>query len=105
MTTAVLLDTDMSAWAPVTKHYQAGDTYLAVTVDEGLTHEVAGYVDQTLTAMGQPALQVGACTILTSPTVILECLADGAPIDLTPDHVSPPGTSHEDALVAAGYTL
>lgn len=78
MAPATELPTDMSGWAPVTRHYQVPDGYLAVTVLNFLT------------AKG---------------TQVLECNEEGIASSMTPLAAFPDGTSAEDALLALGYEL
>lgn len=109
MATAQLMDTDMSMWAPGTRHYQTDDGHnFAVQVNAELTDAAKVYVNQVLEELGAPPIDVPTPfrnRVTPQPTVIIECNADGGSIDLTPLHHFPPGTSHEYALVAAGYTL
>lgn len=75
-----LLDTEMSWWAPGTKHYvTAGGLHVAV--DPGL-----------------PFTDRPSITEAPRETVIFECNDDGSPITLTPLRTFPPGTSHDDAI-------
>lgn len=96
MPTATLISEQLDTWAPGTRHYSASDgKHLAVEASEDAVVEL---------------YQV---KILPRPTVVFLCNADGQPVDadendhdpLTPLHVFPSGTTHEDALTQAGYTL
>lgn len=78
MTTATRLDTPMSCWAPITRHYQVDGGYLAVTVNNFLT------------AKG---------------TDVFYADAEGGAISLTPLIHYPDGTSHDEVLQALGYTV
>jgi len=105
--TATQVDRDMSFWAPETRLYSISDgSYLAVTVDPGVpTPEVEEVLDEALAALDAPSIASGKNLIQISPTVILPCTDEGFAIDLTPLHTFEPGTSHEDALTAAGYEV
>lgn len=94
-----LLSTDMSAWAPGTRHYALDDgTFVAVEAGGGLT--------PLAEAMIREALQGGIVTTqLPRPTVVFACNEDGAATDLTPLHTFPAGTSHEEALTLIGHTV
>lgn len=108
MATATQLDTDMSFWAPETHHYQidGSSSYLAVTVDPGMPSEaVVEVIDATLGELNAPSIASGKNLIQIAPTVILPCTVEGLAIDLTPLHTFDPGTSHADALAAAGYEV
>lgn len=108
MVSATQLDTDMAIWGPGARHYQTSDgRHLAVKVDDTgtLADSYADKVDQLLTAIGQPAVASGKHRIVPQPTAIIECNGDGSPIDLTPEHTFPAGTSHDDALTAAGFIV
>lgn len=69
---------DRPGWAPVTRHYQVPDGWLAVTA-------LAFY-----TAAGTEVFAVNE---------------EGIAGDLTPIGRFPHGTSHEEALEALGYTV
>lgn len=78
MTTATRLDTDMSHWAPTTRHYAVDGGHLAVTVNTFLT---------------------------ATGTDVFYCDETGAAISLTPLAQFAAGTSHNGALEAMGYTV
>lgn len=103
---ATPLDTDMSHWGDGVRHYALDDgTFVAVSVDAGITDDVRPYLEETLAALGVPSLASGAHTIVARPTVIIECRPDGLTDSLDPVHVSTPGASHEEALLEFGYTV
>lgn len=82
-----LTDIDLAAWGPGARFFSATDgTYFVVQADLA---DYSHLLD----------------TIVRQPTTILYTDATAHPEDLTVDFESPPGTTHEDALVAAGYTL
>ncbi|MBU8833381.1 DUF7572 family protein [Mycolicibacterium goodii] len=101
MPTVTQLSTDMSHWPAGTHHYvtDAGD-YLAVCVDVGIP---AGSEQLLIETSAQ--LDGGIVRVLAQPTVIVQCDAEGSATSLDRLHTSPPGTSHADALAAAGYTV
>lgn len=101
-----LLDTDMSSWTPGTRHYAtSGGQYLAVSVDPGITEPVTEIIEMALQQLDAPTIASGMHRFVVQPTVILPCSDTGRPVDLTPLHIAPPGTSYEDALQQAGYTV
>lgn len=106
MATATQLDTDMSFWAPGTRHYSldTGD-YLAVTVDVGLNSEATELLDQALDALDAPTVASGRNKIVVSPTVAIACTDEGVPTDLTPVATFAPGTTHEKALEDMGHVI
>lgn len=76
--TATRLETDMSGWPPVTRHYQVEGGHLAVTMLELFgTHE----------------------------TSVFYCDEHGGSISTTPIIVFPPRTGHAEALHDMGYTV
>lgn len=94
MGVATLITTDMSMWAPGTRHYQVDDgTNLAVEAS----------------ALPEPPAGGQATKQLARPTVIFACTSSGESLDtedaLTPLHSFEPGTTYEQALTAAGYTI
>jgi hypothetical protein len=99
VTAATLVAAEMPGWAPGTRHYvTAGGQHLAVQVDEGMTALSEAALDESLQALGFPALESGVHRIVIQPTTILPCTEDGQAITLDPLYTFPPGTSHEDAL-------
>lgn len=99
---AARLDTDMSHWPPGTRHYSVGDgTYIAVDDDSeqycGAMADCIEKVPRELT--GKPMHYV------KRPTVIIACDGNGYTASLDRLHTFPPGTTCEQALHAAGYTI
>ena len=88
MSTATeLTNVDLAAWGPGARFYSGSDgKHFVVQADLA---DYSHLLD----------------TIVRQPTVILYTDANAHPEDLTVDFESPPGTTHEDALTAAGYTL
>lgn len=78
MPDAVRLDTDMSAWCPITRHYEVPGGYLAVT-----------------------AARFGTAT----GTRMFLAAENGGALSLTPLAEHPEGTAHTAALEAHGYTV
>lgn len=78
MTTATRLDTDLSHWAPVTRHYAVEGGYLAVTAHRFLTAE---------------------------GTDIYLCDERAVAASLQPIAEYPEGTTHTAALESLGYTV
>lgn len=78
MSVAVRLETDMSSWAPVTRHYRVDGGHLAVTVLNmfGTTSTKIFYADET-----------------------------GGAISTVPVLELPDGTTYEQALESMGYTI
>jgi hypothetical protein len=101
---AELLSAEMAALPPGARHYRVGaDDYVAVMVDtEALTAMAEGMLDELHRIIGA---DIQSTMRVVRPTEILAVTADGLPIDMTPLHTFPPGTSHEDALTRAGYTI
>lgn len=92
------LATDMSTWAPGTKHYQVSGGYVAVTVDtEELTPLGEAYVSEMAKVAG---VLLKNCTRTPRPTQVIACDAEGYPIGghLTPVRTFKAGTTHEQAL-------
>lgn len=86
-TATEVTDIDLGAWGPGHKFYETSDgTYFVVYAD------LADYSHLP-------------DNIIRQPTVILYTDANAHPDDLTVDHTSPPGTTHEDAVAEFGYTL
>lgn len=109
MPTVMLMPTDMSHWADGTRHYRTSDGLdLAVEATDPTDWEVVipqgaqPMVDELLVVAGTNRAAVKQ---VVRPTVILACTSDGFATDLTPLHTFAPGTTHEDALQMAGYTM
>lgn len=78
-------DVDLSGWAPGTKFYSADDgRHFVVDAD------LADY---------------GHFKVVRRPTVILYCTETAGVTDLIPDFEFDAGTTHEDAVRLAGFTL
>lgn len=116
MHTATLVSDDVDGWAPGTRHYKCSDgQHLTVeaTTDPGGTSVIergqSPMVDDLVAVLGTSR---AALKMVVRPTVVFLCSEHGEPIDadendhdpLTPLHVFPAGTTHEDALHQAGYT-
>lgn len=99
MATATWLpDTYMGNWSPGTRHYAISDgTYVAVEVDSGITPEMAAAVQQVAGA--------ALLNYAPRPTVIISVNSEGNATSLERLHTFPPGTTHEDALIQAGYEI
>lgn len=104
-----LQPTDMSFWAPGTRHYRSVDgTNLAV---ESMTDSVPGDIDipaidgavdeiiKITTGDSMPVHQV------LRPTVVFACTEDGFAVDMTPLQTYPPGTTYDAALTEMGYEV
>lgn len=89
LTTATeILDADISHWAPGTRFYGTDDgRYFVVCVD--ITEAPEGSMIR----------------IRKQPTVILYTDSSAVAEDMVPDFTSEPGTDHETACAAAGFTL
>lgn len=100
------VDKPMKRWPPNTRLYidESGQHY-AVHADEGLSTGQESAVNAALAALGQPMIRSGMHTIMLCDTTIVACDENGIAPDLTPLHSSAPGTSHEDALAAAGLEI
>lgn len=86
-TATEVTDVDLAAWGPGTKFYTASDgTHFVVQADRDDYSQLRD-------------------TIVRQPTVILYCTPTAGVTDLDVDHTFPPGTTHEDAVTGAGYTL
>lgn len=88
MSTAVELDPGIaSGWGPGTRFFSGSDsTYFVVQAD---LEDYSGLSDK----------------IVRRPTVILYTDENAVALDLVVDFQFEPGTSHEDAVTGAGYTL
>jgi len=100
------VDKPMRRWPPNTRLYvdEAGQHY-AVHADGGLSAGQQRAVDFALGDLGLPAVKSGMHTIVLCETTIVACDENGIAPELTPMCTCPPGTSHEDALVAAGLEI
>lgn len=110
MAAATKLATDLSIWPPTTFHYQIDDgTWVLVEVDDaGPNLAMQSYVAQvTQMEAGtlNPEVLPKPITYVQRQTVILPATEDGCAISLEPLFRCDPGTSHNDALIQAGYTL
>lgn len=89
MSTATqVADVDLGCWPPGARFYQTDDgRHFVVEAD------LADY--SALTTI----------KVIRRPTVILYCTPDASVTDLVPDFTFEPGTTHEDAVRAAGFEL
>jgi hypothetical protein len=112
---------DQGSLAP--RHYAIDDgTYVAVDVDTGVVtpekaaHQVASYPYRCWDAKSQKPIyaaaaveQIAGAALLTyrqRPTVVIVAVdANGDAASLDRLHEFPPGTSHEEALARAGYSV
>lgn len=96
----------MRRWPPNTRLYvdESGQHY-AVHADGGLSGGQQNTLNAALDELGQPAVKSGMHTIIMCETTIVACDENGIAPDLTPMCTCPPGTSHEDALAAAGFEV
>lgn len=90
--------------APITRLYRIGDEeFVAVeSADPNDLGFAEGAIREALTAMSGDLMST---VKVLRPTVIVSCNEEGIPLSLTPLHTFPPGTSHEDALIQAGYEI
>jgi len=105
MPTVTLLSPDpevASTWPPTTRHYEVDDgTWLLVEVDEdGPTPVMQAYAEQV-----PVGLVPKPTTYVRRPTVILPAGRKGFALSLDVLHRFDPGTSHETALLSAGYEI
>ncbi len=100
------VDRPMRRWPPNTRLYvdESGQHY-AVHVDAGLSAGQENAVNAALSDLGQPMVKSGMHTIMLCDTTIVACDENGIAPDLTPMSTCPPGTSHENALAAAGFEI
>lgn len=114
---ATLISEELAGWAPGTRHYRTSDgrniAIEATTNPEGVRVIERGQspmVDDLLMLLGETR---AALKIVVRPTVVFLCDEHGQPVDaaendndsLTPLHTFPAGTTHDDALQRAGYTV
>src|SRR5689334_1319444 len=118
MPSATLVSESAPGWAPGTHLYSTSDgRYLAVeATDPGDDVELvikpgdSPGGDDILLMIGETEASL---KVVVRPTVIFLCNEEGQAIDaeendfdpLTPLHTFPAGTTHAEALQAAGYTL
>ncbi len=95
----VLLQTDMKRWPPGTRHYrdESGQHY-AVHADTE-----AGAVAASMNLPEGIARNIH--TVLPCATTIVACDERGTAESMDAIYKGPAGTSHEDALAAAGFEL
>lgn len=85
-TATEVVDVPISHWAPGTRFYSTDDgRYFVVCVDESEA--------------------TGSRRIIRQPTVILYTDANAVAQDLEVDFTFDPGTTHESAVTAAGFSL
>lgn len=117
MKTAKLVTENIVGWAPGTHQYACSDgKHLAVEATVKLPGKVVSPIgegpmpDELVVARHDDPR---ADQIVVRPTVVFLCGEEGEPIDadendhdpLTPLHVFPAGTTHEQALADAGYKV
>lgn len=104
MATAVLMCTDLSWAADGTRHYALNDgTHLLVEASTSSVPSGAEpMVQELLTVLGTDLMSTKQ---VVRPTIIFTANEEGLPLSMTPLHTFPPGTSHEDALIQAGYEI
>ena len=91
----------MSPWGAGVEHYRLDDgSHVAVSVDVGPNERAQQFIAETLGVIGGTIHRYDI-----EPTVIIACDEAGVATSLDRLHTFPPGTSHEDALAAAGYTM
>lgn len=100
------VDKPMRRWPPGTRLYvdESGQHY-AVHADEGVSAGQQNTLNAALNDLGQPMVKSGMHTIIMCDTTIVRCDENGIAPNLTPMCTCPPGTSHEDALAAAGLEI
>lgn len=100
------VDKPMRRWPPNTRLYvdDSGQHY-AVHVDAGLSAGQENAVNAALGDLGLPAIKSGMHTIVLCDSTIVACDENGIAADLMPMCTCPSGTSHEDALAAAGLEI
>ncbi|MFV8266490.1 hypothetical protein ACNQR9_26080 [Mycolicibacterium peregrinum] len=86
MTTAFeRTEVDLGGWAPGTRMFSTDDNrHFVIDADLG---------------------DYGHLKVVRRPTVILYCTETAGVTDLIPDFTFDPGTTHEDAVRLAGFTL
>lgn len=103
-----LVDDNPAGWCPGTRIYRtsSGHCYAveAPNVPEGqaIPVGVSPMIEELLVKIGAGRAALKA---VVRPTVIIPCNDDGSADDLAPTHTFPAGTTHEDALQRAGYTV
>lgn len=86
-TATELTNVDLAAWGPGARFYSGSDgKHFVVQADLA---DYSHLLDN----------------IVRQPTVILYTTPTAGVTDLDVDHTFPPGTTHEDAVTGAGYTL
>lgn len=95
---------ELPGWAPVTEHYETSDgAHWAVEASVDAVPEGAlAMVEEQLVALGTDLVSTKQ---IVRPTLIFACTPEGQAVDLTPLHEFPPGTTHEEALTQAGYSV
>lgn len=104
MATWQLMNTDMSGWAPVTRHIQTSDgDNLAIETDDGSSGLVQ--IGDVLSVLNADTMSV---TRIIRPTLVFVCSVDGEPVVTdgvmsSPMAEFPAGTTYETALDLMGY--
>jgi hypothetical protein len=100
--TVQLMDTDMSAWAPGTRHYRTsnGQDFAVEAPIDPIPAGAVQMINDVMTAVGADELNT---VVALRPTVIFRCNSDGSPIDLTPLAEFDCGTIHAEALRKFGF--
>lgn len=114
-TTAAPTGLPMARWGPGVTHWQAGDRFYAVMVDTATDGTLPKFLTGVMAEIESFAeLGVASHQILPRPTALVRCDAAGVAIDadtstpaieLLTEFRFPAGTSAEDALIAAGYSI
>jgi hypothetical protein len=109
MATATQIDTDMFQWADGTRHYRTSDG-LDFAIEATILAEDTPIVPTGAEPMVAELIEIigaGRAPLkrVVRPTVMFECTETGAAVSLTPVHTFPAGTTYEEALAQAGYTV
>jgi hypothetical protein len=117
MPTATLITEMLEGWTCGTRHYKTSDGK-NLAVEATLNHGEVTIIERGQSPMADDLAAIlgtsrAALKMVVRPTVVFLCSEDGEPVDadendhdpLTPLHVFPAGTTHEDALTQLGYTV
>lgn len=101
------MPTDMSTWAPVTRHYRTddGQDFAVECSVDAIPAGAVSMIDELVVALGST---LGETNQVLRPTVVLPCGPDGSPLGDTvpaPLFTFEPGVSHDEALALAGYPV
>lgn len=108
MKSATLLEFGVGRYCPVTNHYSCDDgTYLLITVNQLQIENVAKRLGLAASGPIRKSQVRGQNTDVFLSNERGDVIdADDNPANgMTPVHVYPPGTSHEEALAAMGYEI